>query len=677
MLLNTNPERKNCDIKWAAAKIDAIVIKDMLKGVITVELVKWLTKRFSSSNWYLSSKKWRPKWYTEIFNEKKTAIKVVIVPGAAVSEVVRSGKKNLTKWINHKGYATREALDLLKELKDDLSHLKKNSSPLIAVLPKKHKVLALVSNNKDDGSSDISIQSKTYITQKQPVIETPFASIFFSAIIALDLQNKYTEKEILKYALSYSVKYQIEHYKRIERQYSKFSLRDPVLFLENSSMQEWGKEYYPKWVDNKFDILREEWTKSKQSLGSLSNNNNDDDNVIDFNVHGTLQLWRAMTEIDGYVCLETPKRKKLQKLVQYLNAFKYSNPKRSQSIMLYASPGSGKSYLVKCLANALGFNLISFNVTQLFAKTDLLDCFDSIATLQAQKPNDKFLVFVDEINAEIQNQNIYDAFLAPLEDGYYIRAEKIFHIMPCIWIFAGTNNPIKQSISETGSTVVKHAQKLSDFQSRLTYNCNLRVGTKEVDPHKLENEVNGVDKELLKGAAQQLITSLKRQQKKVLAGKTKGEISRFQDHVHLDTYHSFLKLFEKRLKVDELDDSAQYNLSIIRNHSNDDRSLKELKLEGIYSGIFFLRKEFPDVIYVSDRVLAMFKRFPLSKSKRELGHFIRLFKNIQYSIVVWDNVPENVLHEYFKKETIEDLFSKWSKKSAKIENSEYLIKIED
>ncbi len=430
------------------------------------------------------------------------------------------------------------------------------------------------------------------------------------------------------------------------------------------------------------NFLREEWKKSKHGLGWIPNKADNIDHVIDFEVRGTLQLWRAMTEIDGYVCLETSKRKKLQKLVQHLNTFKYSNQKRVQSIMLYASPGSGKSYLVKCLANALGFNLLSFNITQLFSKSDLLDCFDSIATLQAQKPTDNFLVFVDEINAEIQNQNVYDTFLAPLEDGYYIRAEKTFHIMPCIWIFAGTDNPTNQiiennSINSSKDVRANRVQKFSDLQSRLTYNCNLRVGTNELDPHMLEKQILNPDVRQLTNASKQLVYSLRIQHKEVLSVLEKGEMSRFKNHVDTNAYNKFLKLFEKRLKLEDIDISIKNNLSMIQNFYNDSRSHKELKLEQIYSGVSFLRKEFPDVIYVSDRVLAMFKRFPLRKSKRELGHFIRLFKNIQYSIVVWDNVPKNVLLDYFNEETVKTDFTNWNRDDVKITNPEYLIKIEN
>ena len=61
--------------------------------------------------------------------------------------------------------------------------------------------------------------------------------------------------------------------------------------------------------------------------------------------------------------------------------------------------------------------LLSFNITQLLDREDLLHCFDTIVTTQAQDPEALWLVFFDEINAYLEGQHVYDFFLAPLEDG--------------------------------------------------------------------------------------------------------------------------------------------------------------------------------------------------------------------------------------------------------------------
>src|SRR5207253_548752 len=53
-----------------------------------------------------------------------------------------------------------------------------------------------------------------------------------------------------------------------------------------------------------------------------------------------LELWRAMTEVDGYVCCMKSKRTTLQQVINDLGTFDVSS-KDSKSCMFIASPGSG------------------------------------------------------------------------------------------------------------------------------------------------------------------------------------------------------------------------------------------------------------------------------------------------------------------------------------------------
>jgi hypothetical protein len=116
----------------------------------------------------------------------------------------------------------------------------------------------------------------------------------------------------------------------------------------------------------------------------------------------------------------------------------------------------------------------------MLSKTDLFDCFDTVVTSQAQNKEEPLLVFIDEINAKLDGQHVYDAFLAPLEEGVYVRAGKTFHIDPCVWVFAGTERP--SPISELHGD---KSDKASDFESRLTLGpLDLRIK----DPSKEEAE---------------------------------------------------------------------------------------------------------------------------------------------------------------------------------------------
>jgi hypothetical protein len=111
---------------------------------------------------------------------------------------------------------------------------------------------------------------------------------------------------------------------------------------------------------------------------------------------------------------------------------------------------------------------LPFNITQLLYRQNLIDCFDSIATTQAQNSDQMVLAFFDEINADLEGSPVFDAFLAPIEAGQYMRAGKTFHIRPCVWVFAGTEHvPAATNTSPTSG--VQTAQKWSDFQSRLSH----------------------------------------------------------------------------------------------------------------------------------------------------------------------------------------------------------------
>jgi len=118
-------------------------------------------------------------------------------------------------------------------------------------------------------------------------------------------------------------------------------------------------------------------------------------------------------------------------------------------------------------------------------REELLDLFEEVATRQTTG-RDALLVFVDEINAFLDNSNVYGAFLSPLEDGIYFRNGKPFSLKPCIWIFAGTK--LKDYDQ-------KDTQKLSDFKSRITLE-------KFLDYASIIDELTNDEKEKVKAKAQ-------------------------------------------------------------------------------------------------------------------------------------------------------------------------------
>jgi hypothetical protein len=188
------------------------------------------------------------------------------------------------------------------------------------------------------------------------------------------------------------------------------------------------------------------WTEATATHGIISSENNK-----------KIELWRGMTAVNGYICFEPQKRKSLSRLAAEIREISRRPMETHQAVQLLAEPGSGKSHLVKCLAKAAELRMLSFNISQLNRREDIMSCFDTIVTAQAAEQSQPLLVFFDEINAKIAGQNVYDAFLSPLEESLYIRGGLKFHIKACLWVFAGT-------VEKDG----KEADKYVDFKSRLT-----------------------------------------------------------------------------------------------------------------------------------------------------------------------------------------------------------------
>jgi len=178
------------------------------------------------------------------------------------------------------------------------------------------------------------------------------------------------------------------------------------------------------------------------------------------NGNKVLEVWRGSTDLPEYVVWIEQKRKYIKQIWQKLREFKTAGDiKRPLGILLYADPAAGKSFLAAKLSDRLDFKFIHRDITQMIHRDNLLDLFDDIATAQAEKGS-RVLVFVDEINARLEGNHVYGAFLTPIESGYYIRRGVKFKLKPCVWIFAGTKSASKEE--------EKKEEKLPDFKSRMT-----------------------------------------------------------------------------------------------------------------------------------------------------------------------------------------------------------------
>jgi hypothetical protein len=208
-----------------------------------------------------------------------------------------------------------------------------------------------------------------------------------------------------------------------------------------------------------------EWLSAKSEEGFITRQSKGGDSELQ------LQLWRSCVHLAGYVSWITQKQQSLLNIGRVLRSFRKKAPVRSVNVLLEASSGSGKTTLALNLAKAFDFAFVEADVSAMVRREELLYVFDSIANRQAvsDKP---VLVFVDEVNARLEGDHVYSAFLMPIESGFYNRQGSRISLKPCVWIFAGTDvsSPPPQ---HDNLPQEPRDPKLEDFLQRMTMTMNL------------------------------------------------------------------------------------------------------------------------------------------------------------------------------------------------------------
>jgi hypothetical protein len=220
------------------------------------------------------------------------------------------------------------------------------------------------------------------------------------------------------------------------------------------------------------------------------------------------EIWRTTVDLPNYICL-IDNRPLVRTICQGIEKFSINSGK-SLAYHIQAGPGTGKTYLARTLAKHYKLGFLSFNISQLISKSDLIDCFDEISTRQANDREAIILAYFDEINALIERDYAYAAFLTVLDEGIYVRGGRKFHIRPCIWLFTGT--PDEESY--------KPSDKFDDFRSRLSSDI-LELKTPECENDILRFLISYLHKNFIdiSGVSEDAVDFLSERVEELLKGK--------------------------------------------------------------------------------------------------------------------------------------------------------------
>ena len=568
-------------------KIDAVVIKDMLKGVISTQLLEWLSKdeKLSKLPWFVSSKSWKPSWLEVL---KNVNLKLLIIPQVAAKTALLKG--DVDSWMTPNGHPGYKTYNIIDQLYDNIRDSHKKNSTLFVVLPDEYSAIAYnyrdqysrykekslkdnkycfneILNAKSKKTNDREQQSKKY-TDKDIVVQeiknpaivdmpiTGMASIFLPVMVAQLMENNnWDEIESFKDdKLKNLIETTLLHTYAWSKQETEHIKNEKL--LKNEFMCEGNIDKYKNILNLKMHLFNYEteqlkWEIGLRNIGAIGKKEISETNESKLTY--SLDLWRATVEVNGYVCIDSERRKEIRRLIEALKKFKNGEKKHHVGCMLVADPGAGKTFLARKLAKSMGMKFLPFNITQMLKTEDILNCFDEIETAQSQDREQPILVFIDEINARMSNDNnIYGAFLAPLEEGIYIRNGKEFHISPCFWLFSGTERIIT---SGSNNSLKDRSDKKSDFLSRLTMG-------------------------------------------EVILARKEGE---------------------------------------------------DAKIENVYIGSSLLINEFLDVRFISDKVLKFFYHLPSKIGIRDIKHLVKLFTDIKYNKVSISNLPkEDMMPEFLR-----------------------------
>ncbi len=425
--------------------VKAVVIVDHGKGVIndsTMEnLISLLKKSKQNVKWYIRTKINNPTWMDKLAEAGiEASLKVIDEKLAAYSQGQR-------RWTFGRNLG-RGSLEILGILTGDT--IWKHTEPIDSWGDRKPLKSDRCAVIFDDNTAIAKHKQECYnlcdATGPKQLINIGHTTMFFNALIAQDLSDEFKGLDFgtqcwnaMECAFDWSKRASSAWNKEELYFYGDYQKALACLAKKKKSVKQWPASDYQK--------LWAKWDDSSREYGIVKSDDGDD----------RVDVWRGEGAIEGFICVGGPKRNAINDLLSKISDFHdQKHPKQPFNCLFVSSPGWGKSYLARCMAKHFEMNFMEFSLSQMATTRDLIDCFDTICSFQ-NRTQEKVVIFMDEINCNIEGHPATGLFLSPIWDGSFIRDGKMYKLSPAVWIFAST---------ETTGRLIKQ-RKGSDFVSRL------------------------------------------------------------------------------------------------------------------------------------------------------------------------------------------------------------------
>jgi hypothetical protein len=375
---------------------DAVIIKDNGKGVVSSSLIELLVghKDFSFLNlrtvpWFVQTKQWEPPYVQYLRNN--VLLRLLVYQSVALK------MSHVATWTTAQHRVTPDAVQALKRIAgcDNGAGVE-----LCVVLPGHLSAIAL---HVKEGKQQLIYQPTDNPNRVPLEGAMGSATATFASLVYGLLQPKgmIAPRYLIDGSLRVAQRWASMEHKRLMQAEVPTAPKELVLsvLLPNEAEGEEGIEgartertiglLVPSKSDGALalkaddleDVDKISTCPDVQDEVGRWDASSDGCGVIEGNGECYIELSRSMIELRNFVCCAKHRRQQIAELMNYLKSFDIQHSRRSMSALLMAKPGSGKTQLVKSLARDLGFQLLSYNITNLLRIEDLLLSFDQVVAL--------------------------------------------------------------------------------------------------------------------------------------------------------------------------------------------------------------------------------------------------------------------------------------------------------